>query len=155
MPDPKATIEKLLACKLAFFKELESEPAAPQVPKVDVIIAGLWVFAPNVSDLGRRVGVSRAQLSNARSGRRLLSNEAGGCVAAIIEARVRGALFGTFIDLFRGCPALWSEHEHAARCFSTWRDLSEQEGQPPETFTGIWAETRCRWETHVALAANL
>ena len=155
VPDPKATIEKLLACELAYFEVLEAEPAAPPIPKVDVIIAGLWVFAPNVSDLGRRVGVSRAQLSNARSGRRLLSNEAGGRVAAIIEARVRGALFGSFIALFRGCPALWSEHEDAARCSSTWRDLSKQEGQPPETFTGIWAETRCRWETHVALAANM
>ena len=38
---------------------------------------------------------------------------------------------------------------------STLRDISKQEGQPPETFTGIWAETRCRWETHVALAANM
>ena len=155
VPDAKATIEKLLSCELASFEVVEAEPAALPPPKVVVIIAGLWSFAPNCSDLGRRVGVSRAQLSNARSGRRLLSNYAGGRVAAIIEARVRGVLFGAFVDLFRGCPALWSEHEDAALCCSTWRDLSKQEGQPPETFTEIWAETRCRWETHVALAARV
>ena len=129
--------------------------ALPAPPKVVTITTGLWVFAPNVSDLGRRVGVSRAQLSNARSGRRLLSNEAGGRVAAIIEARVRGVLFGAFVDLFRGGPAHWSQDEDATRRFSTWRDLSKTEGQPPEKFTGIWAETRCRWETHVALAARV
>ena len=155
VPDAKATIETLLACELASFEVLKAEPTAPPPPRVVVTLAGLWVFAPNVSELGRRVGVSRAQLSNARSGRRLLSNDTGGRVAAIIEARVRGALFGTFVDLFRGCPALWSEHEDDARCFSTWRDLSKQEGLPPETFTGLWAETRSRWETHVALAASV
>ena len=155
VPDPKATIEKLLNCELASFEILEAAPTVPPPPKVGAIIDGLWVFAPNFSEFGRRVGVSRAQLSNARSGRRLLSDDAGERVAAIVEARVRGVLFGAFVDLFRGSPALWSVGEDAARCFSTWRDISKQEGQPPETFTGIWAETRCRWETHVALAANM
>ena len=37
---------------------------------------------------------------------------------------------------------------------AAWRSLIERDGPPPETFVKVWAETRCRWHMHVALAAK-
>jgi hypothetical protein len=67
---------------------------------------------------------------------------------------MRGFCFGTLIDLFRANPSSWPEAEDMPRQLATWRELSQQEGPPPVPFAEIWAETRCRWDSHVALAAG-
>ena len=154
LADAKATIEKLLACKLASFEVLRPEPKVPPASNVVSIHEGLRAFAPNISEVARRVGVSRAQLSNALGGRKSLARDVAGRIGGLVEARARGFCFGAFIDQFRQSPTIWPEDEDVPRQNAAWRSLIERDGPPPEMFVKVWAETRCRWDTHVALAAK-